>query len=878
MDLRGRILAAAFLICGVLCSLASAQQVTRDDEWVFNTSRGVPVWIAFNDLIRAPSGDRREMFIFIEPQHFTPENIQRLFSSLAAEYKKPDWLDVTAFSDKIMLQRAINLNFSGICIYWADTTAGQAAAKKWAEVHEPLPSGYSRAYYFRIGRRNYSQDYLEENYSYSPDPEKPEMVTVVLQDKPAGPPYSGDLNSDLLIAAEEGDEEKVRALIRKGANVNSRDEDGDTALMVAALRGLDSGTVNSLLANRANVNAKNKENDTALIFAASNDDSEILEALLNKGAHINHQNDNGYTALIMASVDNRRLANARVLVARGADLNLKSDRGETALVTAAGGGVVELVHLLLEKGARVDARDKNGDTALFKTAKPEVIRLLLENGADVNARNNNGVTPLMQSRTNETARLLLDRGADVNAKTNDGETPLMFAVRLWGTDTERARFLLEMGANVSAKNVRGETALSLANRRHASNAMLDLLEAEEAKKSESFASVSDSKSLKSGDLSKPQLVVKRDPLAQCCEEVVSVAFSPDSKVVASKLYRPSFDGNRDVILWDATTGKLVSALEGPGEGVIAIRFTPDGRQVASEYASTWNTKDGKPTTRSSDLNDPPSGHSVYASAWSPDGTVYAVAERKIGERNKLTIRNASTGELLRSFQTETAIRDLRFSGDGKTLAGVTRNPNAILIWDMYTGDVIQKISVVGPAFDDLSYNRDGTMLAASAGEIVKNDRVDVFDPGTGKVIYSLNGQSSVVFSLTFSPDNKIRATGSGDTTVKLWDAATGKLLRTMEGHTQLVRSVAFSPDGRLLASGGGKNETKIWSVTTGKLLVTLAAFNDGNWIAYTPDGYYDRSDGASKYVSWRIGKNVRGETEYGSEYFKPDVVAARLRN
>jgi WD40 repeat protein len=114
--------------------------------------------------------------------------------------------------------------------------------------------------------------------------------------------------------------------------------------------------------------------------------------------------------------------------------------------------------------------------------------------------------------------------------------------------------------------------------------------------------------------------------------------------------------------------------------------------------------------------------------------------------------------------------------------------------------------------------------------------------------------------------------------VKLWEAASGKLLRTMDGHTQLVRSVAFSPDGKLLASGGGKNETKIWSVSSGKLLLTLAAFNDGNWIAYTPDGYYNCSDGAAQYITWRAGKMVYDEARYKAQYFKPEIIAERLRD
>src|SRR5262245_60223192 len=157
----------------------------------------------------------------------------------------------------------------------------------------------------------------------------------------------------------------------------------------------------------------------------------------------------------------------------------------------------------------------------------------------------------------------------------------------------------------------------------------------------------------------------------------------------------------------------------------------------------------------------------------------------------------------------------------------------------------------------MALSKDGKKLAVSAGEPLNDPPPSVvFDTRTGKALYKLNADSTVVFSLAFSPDGKLLATGhtgNADVQIKLWDAASGKLIRVMEGHKELVRSVKFSPDGKLLVSGGGHNEIKIWSVNTGKLLVTIKAFNDGNWIAYTPDGYYYRSEGASKYITWRVG-------------------------
>jgi len=122
------------------------------------------------------------------------------------------------------------------------------------------------------------------------------------------------------------------------------------------------------------------------------------------------------------------------LIERSADVNAKDRDGVTALMGAAIDGNTELVRILIEKGADVDSQAENGWTALHIAAMNgdlDVARTLIEKGANVNEDDQHGETPLMLSAfegKTDIVRFLIEKGADVNAKDKSGSTALQFAV------------------------------------------------------------------------------------------------------------------------------------------------------------------------------------------------------------------------------------------------------------------------------------------------------------------------------------------------------------------------------------------------------------------------------------------------------------------
>lgn len=179
----------------------------------------------------------------------------------------------------------------------------------------------------------------------------------------------------------------IKLLINYGADINAEDDYHRTPLLLACSRKTPDIVELLLQYDNLDIHATNQYGNNALSSSVISGYTEIVKILLDHGADINQRDEYGRTPLMDAIINNKYEV-AAYLVKEGADVNIKDGKGRTALMILiissghhieSGDGVYEMIELLLEYEANTSLKDKKGNTALdyaIENDQSNVIELL----------------------------------------------------------------------------------------------------------------------------------------------------------------------------------------------------------------------------------------------------------------------------------------------------------------------------------------------------------------------------------------------------------------------------------------------------------------------------------------------------------------------
>jgi len=451
----------------------------------------------------------------------------------------------------------------------------------------------------------------------------------------------------------------------------------------------------------------------------------------------------------------------------------------------------------------------------------------------------------------------------------------------------------------------------------------------------------DSKLLISGSTDKTAIVwdvEKRQPLHPPLKDhtdyILGVGFTPDGLRAVTASY------DKTLRLWNVADGRLVKAIQGHGDKIKPLAISrKDGTIASGDNGGDIRLWDGKTGAA---LRSGPFARldgSVGSLSFSPDGRLLLATCGTSCSTSLQRVFEVGSGNVLKNYsKNDNTVVASAFSPDGRLVATAGGNNQEIHIWDPHSGGTKAVLKGTGQASFAVAFSRDGRRFAWGStpnsnipnvyGPLEMALRLPSADEPLGEPVpvdsqdgwiraqdyvggWSLHHRAGGEYGysngvLDIAHDGKVQAsitrgsedgyahrgygfTPDGDTVISAGNNGQliayrrdGAEIGRFVGHESDVWAVAVSPDGKYLVSGCWDQTVRLWDVTSRQLLVTLFYGSDGEWVMWTPEGFYTSSKKGGDRVGWQINHGSDKAADYitgeqvRKELFRPDLVAEKI--
>jgi WD40 repeat protein len=424
------------------------------------------------------------------------------------------------------------------------------------------------------------------------------------------------------------------------------------------------------------------------------------------------------------------------------------------------------------------------------------------------------------------------------------------------------------------------------------------------------------------------------------DHIYDLAWSATGERLASASY------DRTVGLWNTAQlpqhrGTLVARLQGHDDQVQTVAFHPRGTVLVSggkdQTVRHWQAHDGAALGVVARPQ-----HKVSALAFTPDGTQLLVGNFSPPQPDRLTLVAYPSGTTERVFTGhQNVVVATAFHPSGQWVATGGGEHKEILLWQVHTGAVLARLEGTGRTIYAVGFSPDGRYLSwghtaiytspnhqgplehrfdltqltrlpgglsdaspvqalarlgtfslvlEQGGPYQHNARLHVHD-GARRLSTIERGHADGYrhSAYTLTPDGQGVLSGGLNGVLRLY-ARDGTLRGTLIGHTGEIKAVAVSADGRWALSGANDQTLRLWSLPPGipaspvDLTPTLTLFpaQDGEWVAWTPEGHVVASTHGLRLIGAHINHGLDKSATYiageqlRERFYRPTLIQATL--